>query len=84
MSVVGYALTLTQAVVAKRHAFWTALDEVVEQVPERGQLFVLMDVNARTGRRGREGLGSEKCKVFGACGRDMLKRYWRATLFLFC
>ena len=34
-----------------KHAFWTSLDRVVEKVPKHEQLFVLMDANARTGRR---------------------------------
>ena len=35
-------------------------------------MFVLMDANARTGRRGGGKLGSEECKVLGTCGRDNL------------
>ena len=41
-------------------------------MPEHEQLFVLMDANARTGRRGGGKLGSEECKVLGAYGRDTL------------
>ena len=65
--VVGYAPTNTQSV-GKR----TSLERVVKEVPEHGQLFVLMDANARTGRRGGGKLGSEECKVLGAYGRDYL------------
>ena len=65
--VVGYAPTDTQAV-GKQHAFWTALGRVVKEVPGHGQLFVLMDANAPTGRRGGGRLGSEECKVLGAYG----------------
>ena len=67
--VVGYPPTNTQSVWEK-HAFWTALEKVVKEVPEHEQLFVLMDVNARTGGRGGGKLGSEDCKVLGAYGRD--------------
>ena len=56
--VVAYAPTDTQSV-GKKHIFWTALERVVKEVPEHEQLFVLMDANARTGRRGRGKLGSE-------------------------
>ena len=48
---VRYVLTYTQSV-GKRHAFWTALERVVKEIPEHEQLFVLMDANASTGRRG--------------------------------
>ena len=41
-------------------------------MPEHEQLFVLIDPNARTGRRGGGKLGSEECKVLGAYGRDTL------------
>ena len=68
---VGYAPTDTQSV-GKRHAFWTALERIVKEVPEHEQLFVMMDANARTGRRGGGKLGSEECKVLGAYGRDIL------------
>ena len=67
--VVGYAPTGTQSV-GEKHAFWTALERVVKEVPEHEQLLVLMDANARTGRRGGGMLGSEECKVLGAFGRD--------------
>ena len=69
--VVGYAPTDTQSV-GKKNDFWTALERVVKEVPEHEQLFVLMDANARTGRRGGGKLGSEECKVLGAYGRDTL------------
>ena len=67
--VVGYVPTDTRAV-KKKHAFWTALDRVVKEVPEREQLFVLMDANARTGRR--EGERVRNVEVLGAYGRDTL------------
>ena len=69
--VVGYAPTDTQSV-GKKNAFWTALERVVKEVPGHEQLFVLMDANARTRRRGGGKLGSKECKVLGAYGRDNL------------
>ena len=69
--VVGYAPTDTQSL-RKKNAFWTALERIVKEVPEHEQLFVLMDANARAGRRGGGKLGSEECKVLGAYGRDNL------------
>ena len=48
--VVAYAPTEPQNA-NNKHAFWTSLDRVVEEVPKHEQLFVLMDANARTGRR---------------------------------
>ena len=65
--VFGYGPTDVQSVGGK-HAFWTALERVVKEVPEHEQLFVSMDANARPGRRGRGKRGSEECKVFGAYG----------------
>ena len=56
----------------EKNAFWTALKRVVKEAPEHEQLFVLMDANARTGRRGGGKLGSGECKAFGAYGRDTL------------
>ena len=45
----------------------------MEEVPEHEQLFVvLMDTNARTGRREKGGVGSKDSKILGAYGRDTL------------
>ena len=68
---VRYAPTDTQSV-GEKYAFWTALEWVVKEVPEHEQLFVLMDANARTGRRGGGEMVSEKCKVLSAYDRDTL------------
>ena len=55
------------------NTFWTALDWLVEGVLEHEQqMFVLMDANARTGRKGGGRLVSVECKVLGAYGRDTL------------
>ena len=45
----------------------------MKEVPEHEQLFVLMDANARTRRRGGGKLRSEDYKVLGAYHRDTLK-----------
>ena len=55
-----------------KHAFWTSLDRAVEEVPKHEQLFVLMDANARTGRREKGQVGSKDSKILGAYGRDTL------------
>ena len=68
---VAYAPTETHDA-SKKHAFWTTLDRVVKDVPRHEQLFVLMDDNARTGRREKGGVGSKDNKMFGAYGRDTL------------
>ena len=57
---------------SKKHAFWTTLDRAVKDVPRHEQLFVLMDANARTGRREKGGAGSKDSKNLGAYGRDTL------------
>ena len=44
----------------------------MEEVPKCEQLFVLMDANARTGRREKGQVGSKDVKMFGAYGRDTL------------
>ena len=69
--VVGYAPTETQNP-NNKHAFWTSLDRVVEEVSKYEQLFVLMDANARTGRREKGQVGSKDSKILGAYGRDTL------------
>ena len=40
--------------------------------PKHEQLFVLMDANARTGRREKGQVGSKDSKILGAYGRDTL------------
>ena len=69
--VVAYAPTESQNA-NNKHAFWTSLDRVVEEVPKHEQLFVLMDANARTGRRKKGQVGSKDSKILGAYGRDTL------------
>ena len=44
----------------------------MEEVPKHEQLVVLMDANARTGRREKGQVGSKDSKILGAYGRDTL------------
>ena len=69
--VVAYAPTETQNA-SNKHAFWTSLDRAGEEVPKHEQLFVLMDANARTGRREKGQVESKDSKTLGAYGRDTL------------
>ena len=68
-SVVEYVPTDTQAV-REKHAFWTDLDRVIKEVPGHEQWFVLLDANARTGRKAGRRFGSKECKVLRFYGRD--------------
>ena len=54
-----------------------ALDSVVTGVPSGDHLFVLMDENARTGKRQS---GCADSKVLGECGRDELNDNGETTL----
>ena len=56
-----------------------ALNCTVASVPARENLFVLTDANARTGKRGG-GRREADSKVFGACGRDVLKENGKLLL----
>ena len=44
----------------------------MEEVPKHEELFVLMDANARTGRRKKRGGGSKDSRILVAYGRDTL------------
>ena len=68
---VAYAPTETQNA-SNKHALWTSLDKAVEEVPRHEQLFVLMDANARTGRRENGQVGSKGSKHIETYGRDIL------------
>ena len=70
MFFVAYAPTETQNASSNKYACWTTLDIAVKEVPRHEQLFVLMDANARTGKREKGGLGSKDNKTLRACGRD--------------
>ena len=69
--VVAYAPIETQNA-SNKHVFWTSLDTVVEEVPKHEQLFVLIDANARTGRREKGQVGNKDSRVLRAYGRDTL------------
>ena len=53
---------------SNKHAFWTTLDRAVKEVPSHEQLFVLMDANARIGRREKGGVEIKDNKILGAYG----------------
>lgn len=59
--VVAYALTET-ANVGRKTSFCTALDNTVQVVPSHEQSSIVMDTNARTGKRGGGGVGSKDTK----------------------
>ena len=44
----------------------------MKDVRRHEQLFVLMDANARTGRREKGGVGNKDSKILGVYGRDIL------------
>ena len=44
-----------------KRIFWQKLKDLVEQIPTKECLFVLMDANARTGQR-MEGCGDDESK----------------------
>ena len=52
----------------------------MKEVPEHEKLFVLMDANARIGRKEKEGVGSKDNKIHGAYGRDTLNDYGELLL----
>ena len=79
---VAYAPTETQNA-RNKHAFWTTLYRAVKQVPKHEQLFVLMDANARTGRREEGGVGSKDNKIIGTYGRDTLNNNGELLLLSF-
>ncbi|CAB1115840.1 unnamed protein product [Ectocarpus sp. CCAP 1310/34] len=72
--VVGYAPTETVRTTAggnvkAKDSFWTALDAAIREVHSRVHLVVLMDADARIGRR-RDGCCD--VKIMGAYGRDIM------------
>ena len=68
--VVGYAPT-EPSDSEKKRAFWHRLDSLVEPIPKKECLLVLMDANAHTGEK-IEGERTEDDGVLGAYGRDEL------------
>ena len=68
----AYASIATQNAASNKHAVRTILDRAIEKVLKHEELFVLMDANARTGRRARGGVASKDNKMLGVYGRDTL------------
>ena len=66
--VVGYAST-EPSDSEKKRAFWHRLDSLVQQIPKKECVFVLMDANASTGEK-IEGERTDDDGVLGAYGRD--------------
>ena len=69
--VMAYAPTKT-ADVSRKNFFLAALGSAVKDVPPHEQLFVLIDDNARTGKREEGGVGSKDNGVLGAYARDTI------------
>ena len=65
---VAYAATEANPNTELKEVFWKKLGHLVEQIPTKECIFVLVDKNARTGRM--EGCGDGR--VLGAYGRDEL------------
>ena len=76
--VVGYAPT-EPSDSEKKRAFWHRLDSLVQRIPNKEALFVLMDANARTGLK-IEGERTEDDGVLGAYGRDELNNNGKRLL----
>ena len=76
--VVGYAPT-EPSDSEKKRAFWHRLDSLVQRIPRKEALFVLMDANARTGLK-IEGERTEDDGVLGAYGRDELNNNGKRLL----
>ena len=75
--VVAYAPTDSHKSIRDIDLFWAALGSTVAEVPKREHLLVMMDANARTGRRGE---GCVDDKVLGAYGRGTLSDHERRLL----
>ena len=67
---VGYAPT-EPSDSEKKRAFWHRLDSLVQRIPKKECIFVLMDANARTGEK-IEGERTEDDGVLDAYGHDKL------------
>ena len=75
---VGYAPT-EPSDSEKKRAFWHRLDSLVQQIPKKKCIFVLMDANARTGEKVEEER-TEDDGVLGAHGRDELNNNGKRLL----
>ena len=77
--VVAYAPT-EEAPEGQKARYMATLNSTVAPVPAREHFFILIDADARTGRRS-EGGGKADRKVLGACGRDVLNENGKLLLF---
>ena len=68
----GRAKAVTVFVAYAPTAFWTTFDRAMEELRKHEQLSVLIDANARTGRREKGGVGSKDTKLPCTYGRDTL------------
>ena len=75
--VATYAPTETQNA-GNKHTFWTTLDRVVKDAAKHEQLLVLMNANARAGRREKGGIVSKSNKTLG-CLRPRYPQEERRT-----
>ena len=76
--VVGYAPT-EPSDSEKKRAFWHRLDSLVQRIPKKECIFVLIDANARTGEKIERGR-TEDDGVHGAYGRDELNNNGKRLL----
>ena len=76
--VVGYAPT-EPSDSEKKRVFWHRLDSLVQRIPKKEYIFVLMDANARTGEK-IEGGRTEDDGVLGTYGRDELNNNGKRLL----
>ena len=65
-----------------KQAFWDRLDSVVQRIPTKECVYVLMDANARTGRR-IEGESLQHEGILGAFGRDELNDNGKLPVFCY-
>ena len=63
-----------------KQAFWDRLDSLVQRIPAKECLYVLMDANARTGRR-IEGESLQDEGIRGTYGRDELNDNGKLLLY---
>ena len=68
--IVAYAPTDCTKNAKLKCIFWQKLEDLVEKIPTQECLFVMMDANARTGKK-MEGCGDDESRVLGAYGRDI-------------
>ena len=77
--VVAYPPTEANPNAELKEVFWKKLGHLVKQIPTKELLFVLIDANARTGKRIE---GCDDGRVLGAYGRDELNNNGQRLLSL--